>query len=214
MENNNPYQNNNDQYNQNNNDNQYSTEERSEQEQNVNPYKDNNPYVSGNVGGGYDGNNGQNPYVNNNPYTSDNPYGGYNTYSSSSYNGYDGYIPERRERKGLGIASMVLGILSLTCCCCSILGVIVAIVGLILGIISQKAKPNGFALAGIITSAFGIAFGILGFVITIASGALTDEFWTDFYEGWESSFSSSDEFDNNTNAFMAVIKFFKHIFIK
>ena len=206
MENNNPYQNENEQYNQNNNSNQYSTEERSEQEQNVNPYKDNNPYVSGNVGGGSDGN-GQNPYVNNNPY------GSYNTYSSSSYSGYDGYIPERREKKGLGIASMVLGILSLTCCCCSILGVIVAIVGLILGIISQKAKPNGFALAGIITSAFGIAFGILGFVITITSGMLTDEFWTEFYEGLESSFSS-DEFNNNNNAFMAVIKFFKHIFIK
>ena len=62
---------------------------------------------------------------------------------------------------GLGIASMVCGITSLFFCCLPFMGLIVAIVGLVLGIVSQKKKPNGFALAGIITSAFGIAFGII-----------------------------------------------------
>ena len=81
---------------------------------------------------------------------------------------------------------MVLGILSVTVCCCSLFGLIVAIVGLILGIVSQVKKANGFALAGIITSAFGIAFGVLG-VIILATGLL-EEIKTKFENAMEIMF--------------------------
>ena len=101
---------------------------------------------------------------------------------------------------------MVLGILSITLCCCSVLGGVIAIIGLILGIISQTKGANGFALAGIITCGFGIAFGILGTVMLI-SGVI-DEFMYEFENMMESSYGDSS-FNNNNNA---IVTFVKHLF--
>lgn len=69
-----------------------------------------------------------------------------------------GYQPP--ERKGFAIASLVLGILSLVLCCLG--GGVLGIIGLILGIVSlvKKESKMGMAIAGVITSSFGIVFGI------------------------------------------------------
>ena len=75
-------------------------------------------------------------------------------------NSYPPYNTPEPERKGFAIASLVLGILSLVLCC--LFGGVLGIVGLILGIVSlvKKESKMGMAIAGIITSAFGIIFGI------------------------------------------------------
>ncbi|MBQ6568697.1 MAG: DUF4190 domain-containing protein [Clostridia bacterium] len=55
--------------------------------------------------------------------------------------------------KGVGIASMVLGILSILfccCCCCNIIFIAPALICAIIGI--NKRKGNGFAIAGLILS--------------------------------------------------------------
>lgn len=108
--------------------------------------------------------------------------GGYSD-SGASGNPYDkkngafqsgANIPAQKGGKGLAIASMVLGIVSLVCCCCGgFISLILAITGLILGIISQSRGSSGYAIAGIITSAFGIVFGIIGVVIAV-SGIFDD----------------------------------------
>ncbi len=81
--------------------------------------------------------------------------------------------------KGMGTASLVLGILSLTICCGATLP---AIIGLILGIISAKnakdaGMKNGTATAGIICSAIGLAFAVIFIavmvVIMLAGGGAT-----------------------------------------
>lgn len=71
------------------------------------------------------------------------------------------------ERKGFAIASLVLGILSLVLCC--IYGGFLGILGLIFGIISlaKKESKMGMAIAGIITSAFGLIYGILMVMATV-----------------------------------------------
>ena len=79
---------------------------------------------------------------------------------------------EKKSTSGLAVASMVCGILSIVGCCIWYMGIILAIVGLVLGIISQAKQKNGFSLAGIITSAFGLAFGIIALIIVIASFAI------------------------------------------
>jgi len=66
---------------------------------------------------------------------------------------------------GLGIASMVLGIVGL-CTGWIYVGVLLAIVGLVLGVISKKKSdevgmPSGMAMAGIVCSIIGLAVAII-----------------------------------------------------
>ena len=78
---------------------------------------------------------------------------------------------EPKPQKGMAIASMVCGILSITICCGT---GILAIVAVVLGIISIK-KPGckGMALAGIITGAIGLVFTIIWVILSI-SGTMTE----------------------------------------
>lgn len=71
------------------------------------------------------------------------------------------------EQKGFAIASLVLGILSLVLCC--VYGGFLGILGLIFGIVSlvKKESKMGMAIAGIITSSFGLVYGILMVMATV-----------------------------------------------
>lgn len=82
----------------------------------------------------------------------------------------DGYA--QQESKGLAIASMVLGIVSLVVgCCLSFLGIPTAIAGLVTGIISlvKKKGGKGFAIAGVIMSAIAIVFIVIILIVTLSS---------------------------------------------
>ena len=76
--------------------------------------------------------------------------------------------PEEKTAKGFGIASLVLGLVSLFCC-----GLFTGIPGLIFGIISirKKKEQNGMAIAGIIICGIAIVFTTLVFVIALISSA-------------------------------------------
>lgn len=84
----------------------------------------------------------------------------------NNWNGQPPYQPpygrHEPERKGFAIASLVLGILSLVLCCLYG-GLLFGIPGLILGIVSlvKHESKMGMAIAGIITSAFGLVYGIM-----------------------------------------------------
>lgn len=71
--------------------------------------------------------------------------------------------------RGMAIASLVLGIASLLFCCCfSVITLVPAAVGLILGIIDLKKNHfSGLALAGVICSAIGLLFGLLFLFLTV-----------------------------------------------
>ncbi len=116
---------------------------------------------------------GSNNGYNNNYDTSGNSNNNRYNYSNSG-----GGLPEnhfekdkepKNDRRGLGIASMILGIVSVVLCCTLWISLITSILGLILGIVSMVKKRNGFALAGIITSSFGIALSLLMLVLVLVS---------------------------------------------
>lgn len=79
---------------------------------------------------------------------------------------------------GLAIGSLVLGILSIVAAIVPVIGIIswvLAPIGLILGFLArQKPGGQGLAIAGIVTSAIGLAICILwvvGFGAMVAAGA-------------------------------------------
>ncbi len=102
----------------------------------------------------------------------------YDTQYTQNYNQPAYPVKQKEEGKGMAIASLVLGILSVTCCCGSI---IPSILALVFGFISksQKKENNGMAIAGIILGAIGIVLGIVWIMYLILVGgyeAIVEEF--------------------------------------
>ena len=76
-----------------------------------------------------------------------------------------------------------------------------------LGIISQKNNPNGMALAGIITAAFGLIFGV---IINISFfSELIDVLKSGSMDG--SFFEDSSSFNNNNNAIIGLFNLIKRV---
>lgn len=100
-------------------------------------------------------------------------------------------MPNQPKQSGSGfaIASMVLGILSIVFACCYGIGLVLAIIGLILGVLAlkQQRPGKGMAIAGVVTSILGLLCGL--FWVLIAVGIATSpEFLDGFMKGYDSSF--------------------------
>ena len=83
------------------------------------------------------------------------------------------YSQPVEEKKGLSIASMILGIVGLVAWCLPIVGFPVCLTGLILGIIGIKKGGKGMAIAGIImcsiTLLLTLGNSILGAIIAVSA---------------------------------------------
>lgn len=94
-------------------------------------------------------------------------------------------MPPSNNNKGMAIASMVLGIVSIVFSCCFYyISFPCAIIGLILGILSVKKIPDakGMAIAGIVLSAISLAFAVIALILTIAmSGSIMDIIMQELY---------------------------------
>jgi hypothetical protein len=81
------------------------------------------------------------------------------------------------QTNGLAIAGMILGIASLVLFFLSVFAAIIGVVGLILSFIGlNKSKQmggtgRGMAIAGIVTSAAGIAIGVILFIIGLQAAS-------------------------------------------
>ena len=98
-----------------------------------------------------------------------------NSFESINYDSYENGGPSGKgQGKGLGIASMVCGIVSIVSICCGMTipllmygSVVLGIVAIILGIIQiVKNESKGMAIAGIICG----AVGIIMFIVILALG--------------------------------------------
>ena len=65
------------------------------------------------------------------------------------------------ESTGYGIASLVLGIVSIVFCWAFIFGVVAGILGIIFYVQQRKRSPNGMAIAGLVTSIIGLVISTL-----------------------------------------------------
>ena len=91
---------------------------------------------------------------------------------SGSYPSFEATDPNPEISRGFGIASLVMGILSIVTCCCGV-GALFSILGIIFGCIQQRdeyGQKPGQAIAGIITSCIGLLFNGLCIVYLFLVG--------------------------------------------
>lgn len=81
---------------------------------------------------------------------------------------------------GMGIASLVLGIVSIVMSCCiTYVGLICGVVGIILAIMSNKKGKNNMATAGLVCSIIGIVLAIILIIVAAVFGtALTEALYS------------------------------------
>ncbi len=76
---------------------------------------------------------------------------------------------EEKKSNGFGIASLVLGIISIVFVFFNqLLGVIVGIVGIVLAVMAKKKNPTGMAKAGLVCSIVGTVLCGLVFIACVA----------------------------------------------
>lgn len=113
------------------------------------------------------------PYNSNGVNQNTGDFNGANSYQSNPY-GMNGQKPSKStfSPSGFSIASLVLGILSIVCCCAWYISGIFGILGLVFSIIVLvKKKPGkGMAIAGLICSAIGIIMAVILLIMVFVVG--------------------------------------------
>lgn len=107
--------------------------------------------------------------------TTQNPYGQPNGAAYQQQNVYNAQ-PVEKESQGMAIAGMVLGILSLVCCCTGYVALVAGIVGFVLSLIAliQKKPGKGMAIAGIVCASVSI---IMLVVMIIIGNSISPSDW-------------------------------------
>lgn len=122
-----------------------------------------------------------------------NPNGQYQQYGNPNAGG-----KRKGDGKGLGIASMVLGILAvLTFAFC--INYILAVIAIVLGIVQiVKNEKKGMAIVGIVTSVISIILsivlwvGMLMFMKTPEFDKIMNEYGTQYYEEYQEEYEGLD----------------------
>ena len=99
------------------------------------------------------------------------------------------YAEPKNDSKVFAIISLVCGILSLLCSCCGWLGILIAVAGVVLGIISIKKEEDakGMAIAGIICGGIGLLIAIIVIVSLGALSSADPESIKQYFENLEKS---------------------------
>lgn len=92
--------------------------------------------------------------------------------------------PPKTDRKGFGIAAMVLGIVSLVFFCLWYISIPCAILALIFGILGVKSTGKGMAITGIVTGSIGLVVTVLIVIFAFVTGfiiGVSDSLDDDYY---------------------------------
>ena len=109
-------------------------------------------------------------------------------------------VDAQRNRKGLAIASMVLGIVSLVLFCIWCICIPCAILAIVFGILSLKSNGKGMAIAGISTGAVGFILMVIlyAFIFIVDFGIyseLLDDYESDNYN-YNYHYDRHNDFDD------------------
>lgn len=104
--------------------------------------------------------------------------------------------PPQKNRKGLCIAALVLGIVALVFCCVWFISIPCGILAVIFGILGIKTPDKGMAIAGLVTGSIGLAISIVIIMMIFIYG---------FAEGYNDAYNSYYRNRNNRNYYNSSI---------
>lgn len=81
-------------------------------------------------------------------------------------------VPQQNDRRGMAIAAMVLGIISVVMVCLWYVAIPCGILGIVFGCVSLKSSGHGMALAGIICGSAGLVFFLAFLFFALASAGM------------------------------------------
>ncbi len=82
------------------------------------------------------------------------------------------------------IASMILGIISITCCCLAGVPIVLAVLAVVFSSLRMSQSPNGFSVAGLVTGIIGLILN--GLMLILLFGGNTEFDFTEFESIMES----------------------------
>ncbi len=107
-----------------------------------------------------------------------------NTYYYQGQAPMQANAPEARTSEGLAIASLICGILSIVCCCCNLLGLMLGIAAIVCAVLAQRRGSSGMAVAGLVCGIIGclLSMAVLIMVIVLSfDGGVSGYEIRDFY---------------------------------
>ena len=103
--------------------------------------------------------------------------------------------PEQKQSKGFAIASLVLGIASIVCCCLDVVSVVCAILAIVFAVLSRRqlGEFHGMAIAGLICGIVGLALSVYLIVDGILNPAsdVDPEIWEQYFKMLEDMMNQS-----------------------
>lgn len=105
----------------------------------------------------------------------------------------DDFAKEQKRQNGFSIASLVLGILSLACCCFTYIPLVLGILGVVFAVIDKKTNStmNGMATAGMVCGIVSIAIGVLSIALNLLFPA-DEEFMQEYMQFLEELLNSME----------------------
>ncbi|MBO7309778.1 MAG: DUF4190 domain-containing protein [Clostridia bacterium] len=122
---------------------------------------------------------------------------GFYEYKEENSDGLSGVIEELStpKTKGYAIASLILGIFSVVCCCVGWMGLIAGAGAIVLSVLSRRHLGyfDTMTIVGLILGIFGVVFGVLTLVFEALLA--TEEFMIEFEKRIDDLYG---DFDVNT----------------
>ncbi len=125
----------------------------------------------------------------------------FNQYNNGGFS-YQTVMEMKSRNRGFAIASMILGILSILCCCFTYIGIALSIIAIVFAVVSRVRMGyfDGMAIAGLVLGIIGFVFGVSILIIDIAFTeqleAWLEANYPEIYEGYVNG-----ESQNTTNGF-------------
>lgn len=86
---------------------------------------------------------------------------------------YDYYNKQTQDKKGMSIASMVLGIIGLVMSCVPVLGFFLSVLAIVFGAIGMNKGNKGMAIAGIVCGTINIVLHVIFIIFLVLLAAIT-----------------------------------------